>query len=628
MCGVTGILNLDDAPILSSLLSNMTDMLTHRGPDDKGTYINHNIGLGHTRLSIIDLTSAGHQPMLDDYGRYVISYNGEVYNFIELRSELLDLGYRFISRTDSEVVLKSISHWGLSAVKKFNGMFAFALWDNKEKLLHLFRDRFGIKPLYYYQNKRCVLFASEFKAFLAHKEFENKLDKYGLAEYLTFQNFISNKTISKNVYTVPPGSIITFNSEGSKKVEHYWDFDFSESQEKVSDKVLEDKFELLFKNAINKQLVSDVRIGSYLSGGIDSSLITAIASKKISNIDTFTVGFDLNSASGVELAFDERESAKQLSDAFQTNHHEVILKSGDMESSIRKLVWHLEEPRVGQSYPNYYATNMASKFAKVALAGTGGDELFGGYPWRYYKVASSKTFDEFISNYYSFWQRLVSQDKLNEMLTPIENSIKDFNGRELFEGIFPGESTGSLKGNNYINLAMYFESKTFLHGLLTVDDKLSMAHSLETRVPFLDNGLVNFAMSLPVSKKISNLDNFIYDDENFPLKLQRRFHQSKDGKLLLRKIIKNFVPEIVSERNKQGFSGPDASWFRGESIDYVKDLLFSKNANIYQYLDMKVVMSLLNEHFEGRENRRLLIWSLLYLENWLDIFVSNFKRSI
>jgi asparagine synthase (glutamine-hydrolysing) len=621
MCGVAGIFNLDGAPVSPVVLGRMTDMLTHRGPDDRGTHVDGTLGLGHRRLSIIDLTTAGHQPISTPDGRFVLSYNGEVYNFAELRTELESAGFCFRSRTDSEVVLYAFAHWGLAAVDRFNGMFALALWDTLARRLHLIRDRYGIKPLYFTQAGGALLFGSEAKAFLVHPDFAPRVGTAGLVEYMTFQNCLTDNTLLEGVRVVEPGTIMTF-SEGSKtpEVRRYWDYAFAEPESHVSEAELTEELDRLFTQAVNRQLVSDVPVGAYLSGGIDSGSITAVAAQQLPLMSTFTVGFDLNSASGIELAYDERASAEHMSYLFRTQQYEMVLKAGDMERAMRQLVWHIEEPRVGQSYPNYYAARLASRFAKVVLAGTGGDEMFGGYPWRYYRGAVASSFDEYAANYYDFWQRLVPSGSMKALLAPLGASGTAVDPKQIFRDVFQDHASSLTRPEDFINHSMYFEAKTFLHGLLTVDDKLSMAHSLETRVPFLDNDLVDFAMKLPASMKLGNLQNVVQMNENDPGKLHKYFARTKDGKLLLRKAMARHVPEEVSAREKQGFSGPDASWFRGESIDYVRDLLMSPRARIYDVLDRKTVMALVNDHLEGRENRRLLIWSLLCIENWLDIF--------
>jgi asparagine synthase (glutamine-hydrolysing) len=365
-------------------------------------------------------------------------------------------------------------------------------------------------------------------------------------------------------------------------------------------------------------MISDVELGAYLSGGMDSGSITALAAHQIPNLKSFTVGFDLSSASGMELAFDERTKAEAMSALFKTEHYEMVLKAGDMERCLPKLAWHLEEPRVGQSYPNYYAAQLASKFVKVVLSGSGGDELFGGYPWRYYRAVNSQSFEDYIDSYYAYWQRLVSNSELKELFSPLWNDVQHVWTRDIFRDVYLSHDNQLECPEDYINHSLYFEAKTFLHGLFVVEDKLSMAHSLENRVPFMDNDLVDFSMQCPVSLKIKNLKKVLRVNENDSnSKFQSHFQKTNDGKQSLREMMSKYIPSEIAESHKQGFSSPDSSWFKGESIDFVKRRLLRPSANIYNYLDYGFASNLINEHLTGKNNRRLMIWSLLNLDAYL-----------
>jgi len=370
---------------------------------------------------------------------------------------------------------------------------------------------------------------------------------------------------------------------------------------------------------VERQLVSDVEVGSYLSGGIDSGSITSIASKIYPNLKTFTCGFDLTSVSNLELGFDERKKAKQISKFLNTEHNEMILSYGDMEKCLKRLAWHIEEPRVGQSYPNYYIAQLASKFVKVILSGTGGDELFAGYPWRYYKSSNIQDFETFIDSYYLYWQRLIDNRDIKQLLRPIKNEIKDVWTRDIFRNVFLQHETTLDSPTDYINHSLYFEAKTFLHGLLVVEDKISMSFGLENRVPFLDNDLVDFAMSCPLSLKLNNLENNFRINENFVgNKSKKYFEKTNDGKQILRKSLSQYLPELITNAEKKGFSSPDATWFKNQSIKWVKERLLNKSSKIYDYLDFSKSRLLLEDHFEGKENRRLFIWSLLNLDEYLS----------
>ena len=664
MCGIVGVLSLYKKNINLRYLKPMADKISHRGPDDAG-YLCFNSGtldkknktfykyftekkfenksnplpvidsesfrrelysqnfdlyMGHRRLSILDVSYAGHQPMSDSSKNIWISYNGEIYNFKQLRSELKKFGHIFKSNSDTEVIIYAYKQWGINCLKKFNGMFAFSLYDNLKKKFYLCRDRYGIKPIYYHLTKdKTLVYASEIKSILEYNEVNTEINKSSLIEYFTFQNFFTNNTLHKNIHILEAGNYIEINLVSKKLKQHqYWDFNFSNPQNIKDEREYEEELSRLFSKAVESQLVSDVSVGSYLSGGMDSGSITAIASnifKKSNNsLKTFTIGFDLTSASGIELSFDERKEAKYMSNKFKTEHYEMILKSGDMEKSLPKLAYHLEEPRVGQSYPNYYAAELASKHVKVVLSGAGGDELFGGYPWRYYKASNNKNFEDYIDKYYVFWQRLIPNQYIEKIFSPIKKDIENIWTKDIFQSVFKNSILAKTT-EDYINQSLYFEAKTFLHGLLVVEDKLSMSHSIETRVPFLDNELVDFAQKIPAKYKLGNLNKVIKMNENEISKIIK----TNDGKMILRKVMSNYIPDDIVKAEKQGFSAPDKSWFKGESIDFVKAKLLNKKAKIYKYLDKAVVKKLINDHLDGKQNRRLFIWSLLNFEEWIRI---------
>lgn len=619
MCGIAGLLHLDGSPVSPAILKVMTDAIAHRGPDGEGQWAEGNVGLGHRRLAIIDLSPAGHQPMVSADHRYVISYNGEIYNFRELRVELEIVGYQFRSSSDSEVVLCALAHWGVGALLKFNGMFALALWDRQEKTLLLARDRYGIKPLYYARQGHMFAFGSEQKAIAAQPGFQKKLNKPALLEYFTFQNIFTDQTLLQDIHLLPAGHYAVLGGrDGDFRTQQYWDYRFREPEYPASKQEYLEELDRLFCQAVHRQLVGDVELGAYLSGGMDSGSITAIAARQFPYLKSFTCGFDLSSASGIELAFDERAKAEAMSARFKTEHYEMVLKAGDMERCLPTLAWHLEEPRVGQSYPNYYAAKLASKFVKVVLSGSGGDELFGGYPWRYYRAANSQSFEHYVDEYYQYWQRLANNTQLRQMFAPVWGEVEHVWTRDIFRDVFATHDNELDRPEDYINHSLYFEAKTFLHGLFVVEDKLSMAHGLENRVPFMDNDLVDFAMECPVSLKLNNLAEVLRFNENEPgQKTSVYFQKTNDGKQLLRDMMARYIPESVVRAEKQGFSSPDDSWFKGESIEFVRRTLMEGKPRIYEVFDRAAVTALVDEHLRGEQNRRLLIWSLLNAEAWM-----------
>ncbi len=617
MCGIVGVIDFSGEILSEDVAKNMLGAIAHRGPDGEGVYFDSQLMLGHRRLSIIDLDERSAQPMTCDDNRYTITYNGELYNYLELKDELRSIGYSFKTESDTEVILQSYAEWGEKCVERFNGMFAFGLWDTKSKSLFLARDRYGIKPLYIYRQGDVLIFASEIKAIKEHPKFENHINYEGLLEYFTFQNFFLDHTLHKNVDLMEAGTYTKIHLSGKRETKKYWDYNFSEKLD-ISDAEAEEEFVRLFEQAVKRQLMSDVPVGSYLSGGMDSGSITAVAATELPYIKTFTCGFDLNSISGLEIRFDERAKAEYMSYLFKTEHYEMVLKSGDMERIMPKLTYHLEEPRVGQSYPNFYVAQLASKFVTVCLSGAGGDELFGGYPWRYYRGVNSTRFDQYVDNYYHFWQRLIPNKHIKQVFKPIWNNVSHVWTRDIFQNVLRNLDIDSISTpEDYLDLSQYLEAKTFLHGLLMVEDKLSMASGLEARVPFLDNDLVDFALKLPAHLRVANLNEVVKINENEDgNKRLKHFIKTNDGKLLMRRAMKKYIPDEVTNRVKQGFSAPDASWFKGDSIDYVRETICDKNAEIYNFLDYASVEALVNEHLSGQENRRLFIWSLLYFENW------------
>lgn len=620
MCGIAGYINLDGSPASREIVRRMTDAIAHRGPDGEGQVGAGPAGFGNRRLAIIDLSDAAAQPM--EYDGLVLTYNGELYNFRELREELERLGHSFRSRSDTEVVLHAYAEWREGCLDRFNGMFGFAVWDSRRRELFLARDRYGVKPVYYTFAGQAVVFGSEIKALLQHPSVNVRLSLPHLLEYFTFQNIFTDGTLFEGVKLLPPGHWLRVGLGGATPiVRRYWDFQFTE-QDGASDEEYMEELDRLFRQSVERQLVADVAVGAYLSGGMDSGSITAVAARHLPHLSTFTGGFDLTSAAGLELGFDERAKAERLSYLLKTEHYEAVLKAGDMERCLPALVWALEDPRVGQSYPNYYISRLASKFVKVVLSGTGGDELFAGYPWRYYRAVVNDDLDHYVEKYYRFWHRLIPNSEIKRLFQPaVWSEIADIRTIDTFRDVLP-DTHPPRSPEEYVNYSLYLEAKTFLPGLLLVEDKLSMAHSLETRVPFLDNDLVEFAQRVPLRLKLRDLEHVIKLNENEPgPKTQRYYERTRDGKLILRRALAKYVSDDLASQVKQGFSGPDASWFRGESIEYINALVHSDDALMYEFLEPEAVRDLVGEHLDGRQNRRLLLWSLLNFEHWCRNFL-------
>ena len=621
MCGIVGILNLNGAPADGAVVGAMSKALAHRGPDGEGLHVDGALALGHRRLSIIDLTTAANQPMLSPDGRIAVVYNGEIYNFRGLRRELEAEGWTFRTRSDTEVLIAGYAIWGIRRlVERIDGMAAFALWDARDRRLFLVRDRFGIKPLYLWRTRTTLAFASEIKAFLQHPEFRARVNEAALREYFTFQNLFRPHTLFEGVEHLPSASILAIDRDG-EKLETYWDYDFTNPQPADAAESVA-HLERLMAEAVERQLISDVPVGAYLSGGMDSGSVVALASPHVPRMQTFTAGFELSRVEGIEATFDERRAAELMANAFKTEHYEQVMNAGDIRWSLPRVVWHLEDLRLGMSYPNYYIARLASKFVKVCLSGAGGDELFGGYPWRYYRVFRSLDKQHFLENYYGFWQRLTTAEDRKELFRGgAEDEQEMF---EVFGSVFTGGRDLSFGSpEEQIAASLYFECKTFLSGLLLVGDKLAMASGLEERFPFLDNALVDFAMRLPVNLKLADLEHMLQVDEDVLKKKLVAQDAFAGGKTCLRQAMAHIVPEEIIQRRKQGFSSPEASWYRDENAEYVREMLLSSELACEDYIEPAFIRKTVDAHMSGQKNNRLLIWSLLSFEQWCQSFLAG-----
>jgi len=658
MCGLAGIVSLAGAPLAPTALKAMCDIQAHRGPDDAGyaffrpgnrpgggggvyarftdpefhlrnqhmaafgsAYFQEQcgrwpflLGLGHRRLAVIDLSVAGHQPLAGSDRRFWLTFNGEIYNFPRLREELRSLGHEFHSSGDTEVILRLWEEYGLESLARLDGMFALAVYDFQENVLTLARDRFGVKPLYYAEGGDFFLYASEIKGLLASGLLKPEIDTAALHEYFTFQNIFSDRTLFKSVRLLEPGSYLYVKPGRGEAASRGWFHRrFPEVDPGLTDeKRLTREVAEVFGEAVRSQLISDVEVGAFLSGGMDSGSIVAVAGRRLPRLTTFTCGFDMTNVDGIEQGFDERSNSEALAYLLQTEHYAVVLHSGDMPAAMEKITWHVDDLRVGMCHQNWYAAKLAGKFVKVCLSGAGGDELFAGYPWRYGHCLADGRQGRDLDAYYAFWQRLLPESELAGGLFSPDLAIEAGGPRASFEAALaegPSDVPGLNPLENLLQRILHFEFKTFLHGVLLIEDKISMAHSLEVRVPFLDNALVDLAFRLPMALKL-NLGkmNRHAGGENF---------RADEGKLILRRAMREFLPERFTSQPKQGFSPPDGTWFRGESMDYIREVLGGARARQRPWFNQKKVDQCLNEHFQGRRNHRLLIWSLLSFE-WLQ----------
>lgn len=605
MCGIAGFIGSpSDA---SFFLNQAKNCMKHRGPDGEGEFIQSWSGLSHVRLALMGTNGAGSQPAVNQ--RYALSFNGEIFNWRELSKELRDLGISQFSNSDTETLLNAITYWGLdAAVPKLRGIFAFILVDKLQKNVSLVRDSAGTKPLYFLHKQKAIYFASEIKAF---RMFGLELDREGLKEYLTFQNFLSEGTLFTGVKMVKQGSITKFDLNLGNPNIKIWDPGFFYSGKLLSKNQHLETIDELLITAIKRNLVADFPIGAFLSSGIDSSMLAMCIQKFDPNANFFTLGFNSSNISPLEINFDEREATANFAKYLNLNHSVAEISSGSMEKVFDQLCWAIEEPRVGQSYPNLFAAKLAKQTVKACISGAGGDELFGGYPWRYSATLDSqgqgKAFQ--ILEYLKVWHRLGSISEISGLMRLSEKSHLE-NSTSLMASIL--EENSQHRNHYELSDLMYFEFKTFLHGLLTIDDKIAMSEGLEIRVPFLDQDIVHFAQNLNDNMRISNA-GFIHksvnenDLKSIPL-------ASNQGKIILRELAKK-QKNPLAELPKKGFSGPDASWFKNQSLDFVKTRLLSRNANIWDELDFEQGKSLIEGHLNGNSNRRLLIWSLLSLES-------------
>ncbi len=602
MCGIAGLYSLNGARIEASMVAQMCDLLRHRGPDDDGLWDGSHVALGHRRLSIIDLSPRGRNPMANEDGTVWIVFNGEIYNYKALRQDLVTRGHRFRSATDTEVILHLYEEYGPDCVGILNGMFALALYDGRTGAapagggrLLLARDRFGVKPLYYTQIGDTLAFASEIKAFLAVPRFSVRLDVYALAEHFAFQNTLGDRTFFENVKILPAGCFLVCE-HGSVRTQRYWTLRYVPAAGRSLDawaRGLRERFEA----AVSRQLMSDVPLGTYLSGGMDTGAISAVAARQISRMHTFTCGFVLPEGhSDLEQYFDERDESHRLSRHLETVHHELELGPDAMIPALPTVVWHLDEPRVGISYQVYYTAEMIRRFVTVVLSGVGGDELFAGYPWRYDPVVHLDR-ARFAERYYQLCCRLLSDQERTELFSDeMHAALGDFAPFDTFR-----TELNEVEAPDPLHLALGFDFRTFLHGLLIVDDKLSMAHSVEARVPFLDNDLVDYVAQMPPELKLSN----------------------GQGKVVLRKAMAGLLPDDVLARRKQGFTPPDRTWYKYYNWRYIEELLLGPRALGRGYFRPSALRRLLDDHLQDRRDHRFLIWSLMCFEWWNRLFMDR-----
>ncbi|MBW2968413.1 asparagine synthase (glutamine-hydrolyzing) [Candidatus Woesearchaeota archaeon] len=549
MCGITGFTWED-----RELLRRMTDIVSYRGPDDHGYHTDKGISLGHRRLSIIDLSSAGHQPMSDSQGEVTIVYNGEIYNFKELRAELEKSVNKpdFASDTDTEVLIYGYREWGPEGLlERLNGMFAFAIWDAAKKQLFLARDRLGIKPLYYAETGIGLIFASELKSILECPEIRREIDLDALNSYLTYRFITSDSTVLKGIRKLLPGHYAIYRY-AKLSIRKYWDIESKFSVIDRPEQFFMKRFRALLDDCVEKRLMSDVPLGAYLSGGLDSSLIVAVnAALRDDPVKTFTVGFG--------HATDEFRHAKVVAEHLGTEHHELMLDYREMTRSLPKIVWYMDEPNSDITMvPLYFLSEFARKKVTVVNTGEGADELFSGYPHFRVGSPSFRTIPGFIKkNVYNLYY---SPFKSWERRTLFWSDVKEDGSLKQYLDKAPPR--------DLLNRILLFDMKNELpNWQLQRVDRMTMAHSQEARVPFLDHRMVEFAARVPVKLKLKTLD----------------------GKYLIKKAVKDVLPEEIITRRKQGFTTPRDEWIKEDLQELAFSLLSKRSVQKRRIFDYKYI---------------------------------------
>ena len=624
MCGIAGIVTRDGAPSDEGLLRRMSAAIAHRGPDAEGIWRASGVGFAHRRLSIIDLSADGNQPMTDVTGRFAIIFNGEIYNFQELKKELEQKGSRFQTKSDTEVILEGYRQWGPECVKRLRGMFAFALWDSQERSLMIARDRVGKKPLFYHLALNGDLrFASELKALASVVPMVPDLQAVRL--FLGLQYVPAPRTGFVGIEQLLPGSLAVWK-DGQLHVEQYHQWDFqtktNDTQSQIDDRLRE----LLEQSVKIRQLAADVPVGAFLSGGIDSAAVVAYASKYAKNLQTFTMGFLMSAGAG--SAGDERREAREISKFFGTDHHEFEARPEHLQELVDELVSQYDAPYADSSaLPLWLLAKETSKNIKVVLTGDGGDEIFGGYRrYAHYERALNMAHGPFGSLIASNSMGRIGQlfrDPRFELMSEVVRALRLADPSGAYGEMFCGAYFGSerladsmqpaflaetisadavrfvakqMGGSSQLDTAMTFDFMSYLPDDLNVKmDRATMRFGLEARAPLLDQELVAYALSLPLSEKV---------------------HEGKT-KIAFRRAMKGIVPDAVLERPKRGFQVPLATWFRGPLRQLIQDRCLDSSSPILKVMKPDAIRRLVSENQRGADHGNRL-WMMLVLSSWLS----------
>ena len=610
MCGIAGF-NWND----NALVKSMADSIMHRGPDDSGFYIDKHMSLGNRRLSIIDLSKRGKQPISNEDGTKWIVYNGEVYNYKELKGELQERGHKFKSDTDTEVILHSYEEYGRKCVEKFNGMFAFAIWDSKNKELFLARDRLGIKPLFYYFDGKKFIFASEIKAIL-EAEIKAAIDESSVYFYLTYGHTPSDKSIFKNIYKLEAGCVLLLK-DSKPKIERYWEIDFSEKINRNEDYFVE-KIRENLSSSVERILVADVPVGAFLSGGLDSSAMVAYITRFKKDLKTFSISFDYEQ-------FDESKYAKIIADKFETNHYEYSFGPEDVIKVTPMLVRQYDEPFGDPSMvPTYLVSKIARKHVKVSLSGEGGDESFLGYNrYKQYRLINYQNYvpkiilKGMMNPLISFSSSLTSSAGLQKIKRYLEfNAFMDYQQYPELRSNFTSDIRKELFLKNYDFYEYYkkfFKYRNYLENISNVDfntyladdiltklDRSSMLVSLEGRVPFLDHTFIEFSSKIPMNLKLKGME----------------------AKYIFKKSLAGILPKSIIYRKKQGFAFPLEIYLRKELKSSIKGSLLEKG-ELHKYVNTHTINKLLSLHYSKEKDYTSGLWTIYILKIWLDQYLNR-----
>lgn len=615
MCGISGYYGELDP----GLIKSMTKVLTHRGPDSYGYFNDKNIALGHRRLSIIDLSENGKQPMSNEDNSIFITYNGEIYNFQEIREELEKKGHKFKSNTDTEVIIHAYEEWDKECVRILNGMFAFAIWDSNKKILFLARDRLGVKPLFYYLKNNEFIFASEIKSILENPTVKKEIKLQSLNYFLSLAYIPSPNTIFNNLYQLPPGHTLVYSGKAIF-IEKYWDLQFTPKN--YPEEYFLKTMDSILNDAVKRRMISDVPLGVFLSGGLDSSLIASLMKSYTKDLKTFSIGFE-------EMEFNETNYAKQVASYLNTNHKEFFVKPNAI-SVLPRIIYQFDQPFADPSaLPSYYLSELTRKHVTVALSGDGADELFAGYR-RYYATYLNNKIHFIPSIFRNMLTKIPATKKrydpnkyLNKLFKALplpENErhlfymqhFEDGLKKELYDNKLKYIQDSSLKqvfqkyldninSNNALDNSQYLDIKTYLpEDILFKVDRMSMAHSLEVRSPYLDYRMFEFLSTLPAKFRLNKLK----------------------GKYILKKFAENKIPKEIIYRKKEGFSVPLNTWFDNELKEITQNLLLE---NKRDYFHKPIVQKIINNHLQRKKEYSTQLWILLNLELWHRIFIDRDK---